>query len=306
LPRSLYLAAALSCLRLLAGGAVPAAAQEVETTDDLGRRLVLPDAPRRIVSLVPVVTEILFAVEADHLLVGRSAYADYPPEVRRIASVGDAIRPAAELVLERNPDLAILIGGSDNAAAVAEFDRLGIPSLAVVVNTLEDLGRTIARLGRLVGREREANVLWGRIQEELDEVQAAVKGRSKLSVYYDVAYPPIITAGGSSYLDTLIAIAGGRNIFGDLAAPSPTVSLEVIAFRDPDVIIHPVSGTSGRTLPPFQRPGWGSVRAVRSGSVVQVDADLLHRLGPRVGQAARALATVLHPGAFEAHGGGSP
>ena len=265
-------------------------------TDDAGRQIVLEAPPARIVSLVPAVTEILFSLGEGARLVGRSRFDDYPPEARQVPDVGDAIRPSVESVLLRRPDLVILIGGSDNSEAVREMERLEVPYVVVLFNTLDDLRANILRLGRIVGRDEAASRLWTGIERELDAVRTAVEGRPRPGVYYDVGYPPAFTVGAGSYLDALLTTAGGRNVFGDLTSPSPRVSLEAIIDRDPDVIVFPVSGGSPATPAGLQeRPGWENLRAVRSGAVVEVPAAIVHRLGPRVAEAARLLAVALHP-----------
>jgi len=268
----------------------------IRVQDDAGRVVHLDSVPGRIVSLVPVATEIIFALGESSLVAGRSRYDDYPPEAARIPSVGDALRPSVEAVLQRRPDLVIVVGGSDNAEAVRELERLGVPHLVLLFNSLEDLKRNVALLGSVVGRGEEAGRLWFSIEQELEQVRAAVAGKARPGVYYDVGYPPAFTVGSGSYLDDLLTTAGGRNVFGDLSSPSPRVSLEAIAARDPDVIVHPVTQTSetGSDLL-RERPGWSHLRAVRSGAVVEVPAEIVHRLGPRVGRAAKLLAVALHP-----------
>lgn len=290
-------AAALAVAAALLLTAASAAAQgEVRVTDDLGRAIRVPDPPVRIVSLVPAVTELLYALGAGDRLVGRSVWDDEPPAVLAVPSVGGALRADPERVLARRPDLVILYAGADNAGSVEQLARLGVPALAIRIDDLEDLDRNVLRLGRLLGREAEATALWDRVERDLASVRAATAGRARVSVYYDVAWPPAITIGAGSYLDDLIAIAGGRNVFGDLAAPSPRVALEAIVARDPDVILVPSGDAGAGAARPSERPGWHAVGAVARGDVKSVDAGLLHRLGPRVGEAARSLAAVLHPG----------
>ncbi len=270
-------------------------AQEVGVEDDLGRTVRLRTPPARIVSLVPSVTEILYALGAGDRLVGRSTWDDEPPDVRSVPSVGDALRPNAERVLARRPDLVILHAGPDNAGAAERLARLGAPVLAVRIDDLDDLDRTVTSLGRLLGREGEARALRDRVRSELEAVRSETAGLPPVSVYYDVAWPPAITIGGGSYLDDLITIAGGRNVFGDLPTASPQVALEAIVARDPDVIVVPGDEALAASPGPLGRPGWHAVGAVARGDLRRVDAGLLHRLGPRVGKAARALAAALHP-----------
>jgi len=275
--------------------AAPLCAQQAPSaTDDLGRFLQLNAPPTRIVSLVPAITELLYALGEGDRLVGRSVWDEQPVQVLEVPSVGDALRADAERVLSRNPDLVILYAGSDNARSVAQFEHLGVPALAIRIDDLADLRRNTLRLGMLLDRDERASELWAAIDRELESVSAATAGLEHPDVYYDIAWPPAITVGSGSYLDTLIAIAGGRNIFHDLGSPSPQVSLEAIVARSPDLVLLP-GGVGGGSVDPHQRPGWDVVAAVRDGNTRTVDADLLHRLGPRIGEAARSLARVLHP-----------
>jgi ABC-type Fe3+-hydroxamate transport system substrate-binding protein len=248
-----------------------------------------------------VATEILFGLGEGARVVGRSRFDDYPPEVLLVPDVGDAIRPSVETVLLKQPDLVILIGGSDNAQAVREMELLEVPFVVLLFNTLEDLKSNVTRLGRIVSRSDEALEMWTCIERDFASVRGAVNGKERPSVYYDVGYPPAFTVGAGSYLDSLISMAGGRNVFGDLVAPSPRVSLEAIIARDPDVIVYPLGGTGPtHAAGPEDRPGWENLRAVQRGSVLKVPSELLHRLGPRIGEAARVLAGALHPEAREA------
>jgi len=275
--------------------AAPVSAQKAPSvTDDLGRVLRLDAPPTRIVSLVPAITEVLYALGEGDRLVGRSVWDDQPEQVLEVPSVGDALRADAERVLARNPDLVILYAGSDNARSVEQFERLGVPALAIRVDDLADLRRNTLRLGALLDRDAEAVELWTSIEGELEAVRRATAGLGRPAVYYDIAWPPAITVGAGSYLDTLIAIAGGRNIFHDLNRPSPQVSLEAIVARSPEVVLLP-GGVGGGSVDPGRRPGWDAVAAVREGNIRIVDAGLLHRLGPRIGLAARSLAMALHP-----------
>ncbi len=295
----------LGALELLAsaGPAAPAVDGEarpgggidtIRVTDDLGRTLVLPAPATRIVSLVPAATEILFAIGAGDKLVGRTRFDVHPPEATAVPDVGDGVRPSAEVVLQRRPDAVILFAGPDNQATVAEFDRLGIPTLAMFHNSLEDLVRNTLRLGLLSGRSEAADELTAAIEAELARVGEATRNLAPKSVYYDLWPSPPITIGAGSYLDSLISLAGGRNIFSDLDAPSPQVSLEAIVVRDPDLVLIPVEAGVTQQRP-AERSGWQSIPAVREGRVAEVDASLVHRLGPRLGEAAAALAIAIHP-----------
>ncbi len=276
--------------------ATPSAPDTVVIRDDRDRALRVAAPPDRIVSLIPAVTEVLFALGADDRLVGRTRYGTHPSEARSVPSVGEGVRPSLEAVLARSPDVVILYAGVGNRRVLDRLEELGVPTLAFRHDGFADLERNVTRLGRLTGHRRRARALRRSIACQLDSVARAVGGRPRVRVYYEVWGDPPVTVGGGSYLDSLVSIAGGRNVFGELEAPSPTVGLEAIVARDPDLVVHARSRTGGAP-PPGERPGWEALEAVRSGRVRAIDGDLVHRLGPRVGRAAAELAATLHPSA---------
>lgn len=267
----------------------------IRLLDDRGRTLHLEAPARRIVSLVPSLTELLFAIGAGDRVVGRTRFDENPPEAADIPSVGDGIRPAAELVAARRPDLVVVYAGPDNRRTVAELERIGLPVMAVRHDRISDLEQNLLRLGRATGCREAATSLLERIRLGLEEVAMATRGLSVRRVYYDVWGDPPVTVGQGSFLDSLVSLAGGQNVFGDLPASSPQVSLEAIAVRRPDLILWPVSAGDGARSHPRTRPGWEAIEAVRRDAVREVDADLIHRLGPRVVDAAVALARAIHP-----------
>ena len=273
----------------------PRAGDTLSLEDDLGRTLRLTERPRRIVSLVPAATELLFALGAGDRLVGRTRYGEHPPAAREVPSVGRGLRPSLELVLERRPDLVVLFAGPETRATAARLEELGIPAVALRHNTFEDLRRNVVRLGRLTGRGGRAEGLLRGVECRLERVSEAVGGAGTPRVYYEVWSDPPVTVGAGSYLDSLLTVAGARNVFGDLRAPSPRVGLEAVAARDPDLVLVPRRSGSRRGARPARRPGWDVVAAVRDGRIRTVDGDLVHRLGPRIGEAARSLAASVHP-----------
>lgn len=319
-PGAAILAALL--LPLLAPPPLPAApdpgraagADTLALEDDLGRSVRLPGPPGRIVSLVPAATELLFALGAEGRLVGRTRYGVHPPAAREVPSVGRGLRPSLELVLERRPDLVLLFAGPETRRTAERLGDLGVPALALRHNTFGDLRRNVGRLGRLTDRAGTADRLLRRVDCELERVAGAVDGDRRPRVYYEVWSDPPVTVGAGSYLDSLLSVAGARNVFGDLRAPSPRVGVEAVAARDPDLVLVPRRSGTGGEARPARRPGWDVVPAVREGRVRTVEGDLVHRLGPRVGEAARALAAAVHPGreeelgslALDACGGSRP
>lgn len=280
--------AGLAVLALAAGACRPS------MPGDRSEGATSREPPRRIVSLIPAATEILFAIGAGDRLVGRTRWGVHPPEARSVPDVGDGVRPSIEAVLARDPDLVVLFEGPDTRAAAERLEALGVPTMSLRHNSIADLDRNIRRLGDAVGCPVSADRLAGRIHEDLAAIAESVGESPAPRVYYDVWPDPPMTVGRGSFLDSLITLAGGRNVFGDLEPPAPTVSLEAIVHRDPDLVIR--AAASSADPPLAVRPGWRAIPAVAEERIVAVDADLLGRLGPRVGDAARALAAAIHPG----------
>lgn len=281
-----------------ASPATPPGSDTIRIPDDRGDTLALAAPAERVVSLIPAATELFFALGAGDRLVGRTRYGTHPPGAREVPSVGEGIRPSAEAVVARRPDAVVVYAGQSNSGSIRRFEELGIPVLALEHNTIPQLMRNIERLGALAGRASAADSLAAAVREELRRVADAVAGRRRVPIYYDLWPDPPRTVGAGSYLDSLITVAGGRNVFGDLEGPSPRVSLEAVVERQPEVIVSPEGG-GGERLPPGERPGWGEIGAVKRGRVVSVDGTLVHRLGPRLGAAAARLAAALHPAAAD-------
>ncbi len=251
--------------------------------------------PQRIVSLIPTVTEILFDLGAGDRLVGRTRWGVYPPAARRIADVGDGVRPSLEAVLAREPDLVILYAGEANRESRERLERLGVPTLALRHDTLEDLRRNVLRLGEIVGCPDGGRALADRIARGLDAVSRATEGRPPIRVYYDAWADPPMTIGGGSFIDSLLTIAGGINVFGDLDPAAPRVSLEAIIDRDPQRILVSVAREALDRRPDLAlRHGWARIPAVAAGRISPLDRDIVSRLGPRVAEAAWSIAETLH------------
>jgi len=249
-----------------------------------------------VVSLIPAATEILFAIGAGDRVVGRTRWGTHPVGALDVPDVGDGVRPALEAILAQTPDLVILFAGADTEGARARLGELEVPTLSLRHNTVEDLAHNVTRIGDAVGCRKGARRLIEQIRQDLDAVSRATAGVPRTRVYYDVWADPPMTVGRGSFLDSLISIAGGINVFGDLSGAAPQIGLEAIVRRNPDLIVYPVSKIQGNaTTSPTERPGWSRVPAVDRGRVVRVDADLLGRLGPRLGDAALELAHAMRP-----------
>lgn len=271
----------------------PSPASATVPTDDFGEPLPRVANPQRIVSLSPATTELLFALGAGDRLVGRTRWDLYPDSARLVPDLGDGIRPSVEALLAARPDLVVLYASADNRAAARALAGSGVPVVALRMDRIADFTRVTTLLGSLVGETVRARTVVDSVSRTLARVREATSALAKPSVFLYAWGAPLITIGAGSYLSELVEIAGGRNVFDDLPAPSPQVSFEELLRRDPDVVLAgPV--TAGELA---RAPRWRALAAVRTGRVLAMDTLLVARPGVRLGEAAVSLARLLHPGA---------
>jgi iron complex transport system substrate-binding protein len=256
--------------------------------DDAGDTVRVAAPARRVVSLIPATTELLFALGAGGQLVGRTAWCDYPAEAAQVPNLGDGISPNLEAVLAAKPDLVILYNSAQNARVAARLRVLGIPALRYNTDALSDVGRVARILGPLTGHAREADSVAGALETAL-AAATTVPGPDAPDVLLLVWEQPPMTVGRGSFLSELVERAGGRNLFADVSASAGTVSIEAIAVRDPDLILTTADGPSGFV----DRPEWQAVPAVRGRRFLKVTGSEFSRPGPRTPAAVRELRTML-------------
>ena len=282
-----------ACAREGAVARIPADNTSIPSADDDGRAIERRTTPARIVSLNPTTTEILFALGAGPRLVGRTHWDVWPDSARLVPDLGNGIQPNIEAILGAKPDLVILYASADNRPAAERLRAMGIPAYAFRVDRIADFRRVTLALGALLGDSARARQVVDSVQRTLDRVRAATAPLPRPSVVLPMFDNPLYVIGGGSYLSELVAIAGGRNVYDSLAAPSPQVSLEDVLRRAPQVIlVGPV--TRDHML---ADPRWRVLPAVSAGRVLTLDTNLVLRPGVRLGEAAVSLAGLLHPGA---------
>lgn len=259
--------------------------------DDAGDTLRLAGPAARVVSLSPATTELLFAIGAGDRLVGRTRWCDYPAAALAVPSVGDGLPPNIEAVLAQRPDLVLLYRSAQNAPALERFRAAGIGTLQLGFDHLADVARIARLLGPVLGARRGADSLAAAFASALAADSARLGQRpgptpSVLLLAWD---QPPIAIGAGSFQSEILTLAGGRNLFSDLAAPSAPVSIEAIAARDPDLIL--VGDTGVPSL--AGRPEWRTVRAVRERRFVRLGVGAFGRPSPRAPEVVAALRAAL-------------
>lgn len=284
LPYALPLAAGL----LVACAPAAPAGGRLFAVDDAGDTVRLTAPARRIVSLSPFTTELLFSIGAGDRVVGRTHWCDWPAEARAVPDVGDAMPPNAEAVLARAPDLVLLYRSATNEAAAARFRAAGVAVFVAEMDHLRDVPRLARILGPLVERAQAAESLATSYERALESATVADTGHRPSVLILAWDQPPI-AIGAGSFQSELLERAGGRNLFADLSAPSGPVSLEAIAARNPDVILLSDTGT-----PHFaQRPEWQAVPAVRARRFLHLPDPAFGRPSPRSPEVLRELVELM-------------
>jgi iron complex transport system substrate-binding protein len=283
--------------------ALPSPDPSLDLTDGLGRSVSLPGPAQTVVSLAPSNTEILFAVGAGAQVVGRDMFSDYPAEALAVQDIGGSMGEYdLEAIVALQPDLVLAQAGGFNPpeliAALEELDLTvyALPNPA----TLEEMFANLETVGTLTGHAQEAAGLVASLQARLAAVDAAVAPLSaRPSVYYelDASNPAApYTAGPGSFVDLLIARAGGSNIGAELEGQWATISVEQLLVADPAIILLGDAAYGETPEKVAARPGWETLSAVQTGQIHAFDDNLVSRPGPRLVDGLEAFVRLLHPG----------
>ncbi len=263
--------------------------------DDLDRKLYLAKPPKRIVSLAPSITEILFAIGAENELVGVTDFCNFPPAALEKPKVGYS-HPNLEVLVALEPQLVLAPPSFLRADLLAKLEQLKIPTFVMESKTVEGIFGHIQMLGRMVGRASEANAYTAVMRKEIAVLTKQVEGHPRPTLLYVLNSEPLITVGPGSFIHHLIELAGGRNAAERANAPYPRLTMEEVLMQNPDILLFPIGEYEG--IPQAEQDRWkrwDSIRAVQEGKIFQIQSDLLNRPGPRVIEGLRQLVTLLHP-----------
>jgi iron complex transport system substrate-binding protein len=277
---------------------LPAAAKMVE--DQVGRQMRVPDDPRRIVSLAPSITEIIFALGQRARLIGVTQYSNYPAEAAALPKVGSYVRLDLERIVALNPDLCIAIKDGNPKETIDRLQSLDIPVFAVNPHNLESMLQTIQKIGGILNASQKATTLVTDMRSRIQQVAILVsKTAHQPRVFIQIGISPIVSAGSNTFIDELINRAGGINV---AAGPSayPHFSREQVLALAPDVLIITSMARSGGYEK--AKADWSRLAdmpAVRQKRIHTVDSDLFDRPSPRLLEALEILTRLLHPELFK-------
>jgi iron complex transport system substrate-binding protein len=263
--------------------------------------------PKRIVSLSPSITEIIYGLGAWDKVVGVTLYSDFPPEAKDLPKVGGWVDPNLEAILAQEPDLVIMI--DDQYTIFGDkIRKLGLNTLSVESNdSVKDILDSIVQIGKALGKEEEAESLSETVESTLEEIRAKTRNVPPRRVLFVIGRNPgtledIYVVGKTSFMNEMIMLAGGENVV-EIERLAIRISKEAILSLDPDVIIeinHERTDKKDEVIEDWS--GLKEAPAVRNGEVHVVSSTVLIHPSQRIAEGTRILAKILHPEIFEKYG----
>lgn len=269
---------AFGMLFLLSAASVMAA---VTVTDDSGRELTLPRPARRIISLAPHVTELLFAAGAGEFIVGAVEYSYYPEQAKRIPRVGNNLQLDLERIVALKPDLIVVWLHGNAQRQLDMLLKLGIPVFYNEPHRLHDIARSLERFGRLAGTDAAAQSAARAFSARESDLRARYAGRPPVRVFYQVWDRPLMTINGNQIINDVIALCGGQNVFADLKPLVPPVSIEAVLDADPEAIVTAIVDPNVQSGLEIWKQ-WPHLTATARNNFMFIPADLITRHTPRI------------------------
>jgi iron complex transport system substrate-binding protein len=274
--------------------------QERLVTDEIGRKVKVPLAPRRIVSLAPNITEILFSLGLDNEIAGVTDFCDYPEAALRKPRIGGYINPSLEKIILLKPDLILGIKEGSRKETLQSLVELGFSVYVIDPKGVEGAMKTLKNIGEVVGRREEATKIERTMAGKKEHLVSLTELLPRPRVYFQVGGGSMVTVGKGTLADDLIRLAGGTSISGDESMSYPLYSIEMILSKAPEIIM--VSSMEGKKDDSTAMQKWQqlkSIPAVRRGAIHVVNSNLVDRPTPRIIEGLEALVRIIHPEALE-------
>ncbi|WP_430351116.1 ABC transporter substrate-binding protein [Thermoanaerobacterium thermosaccharolyticum] len=268
----------------------------LKITDFMGRQVTIKKEPKRIVSLSPSTTELIYAIGAGKDVVGVTNYDNYPPEVKSVAKVGGYEGPNIEAILAQKPDIVFAsnLSGKDQ---METLQKSGIPVVVLEAQNINQIYDSIKILGEIIGNVEKGNEIINKMKDKIKEINYKVKDLPKVNVFYVVDTNGNWTAGKGTFIDELITLAGGNNVASD-ANGWAQYSMEKLMQKNPDVIITSQHATNANNIK--NMPGYKDTKAAKDGKIFIIsNDDIITKPSNRIVLGLEEIAKDLHPEAFK-------
>jgi len=265
-------------------------------TDEAGRKISIPEQPRRIVSLAPGITEILFALNLDDRIAGVTGFCNWPQKAEKKPKIGGFTNPSIEKIVSLKPDLIIATADGNRPETIRQLEKIGLTVYVTNPVDTEGILRSIVHMGEITGQNEEACRLNADLQKRLDAVTTRIRDRKKPRVFFQIGMEPVITVGKHTLISDVIERAGGINIAEKDTARYPRYSAEGVMAGAPDILLFApmANDREFKKVKQYweQYPG---IPAVKNKQIYPMNTDLIGRASPRIIDAIEQAAKILHP-----------
>ncbi len=273
--------------------------QERTVTDEIGRKVKISDPPKRIISLAPSITEILFALHLNEEIIGVTDYCDFPAAASNKPKVGGFINPSIEKIVSLKPDLIVGTRDGNLMETIHRLSDLGFSVYLINPKSFNGIMKAIHHIGEMVGREEESRKIIGNMILKKEDIVTRTKSFPRPKVFFQIGYAPIITVGKGTLADDLIRLAGGRSISENESLNYPLYSIETILSKAPEIIIMSSMESKRDYLNLVKMwQHWKSIPAVKMNAIYVIDSNLVDRPTPRIVEGLEAMARMIHPEAM--------
>ena len=280
---------------------------DITFSDARNKSITLRHSAIKIVSLLPSITEYLFELDRGHLLIGRSDWCRYPAEALEVEVVGGLDKAVDERLVALKPD-AVLVSKMMRDEQVQHLESLGLTVIVFDHQNWDTVLRDLEMLGKILGAEGDIKTLTSWLERKRQSVQdelESLENSTPVSAAVLYSLKPLYTAGAGTFVDELITLCGGSNVASDLSSPWPTLSMEGLLQKQPDVLLVSTEAAPVGELPDNIQalatdPVWSQLAAIQNNRVYILDGDTLAVPGPRQVVALAQIAAALHPELFEA------
>jgi len=278
---------------------IPVQGQEGIFKDETGRKVRIPDSPKRIVSMAPSLTEILFTLGLREEIVGVTDFCDYPEAALTKQRIGGFVNPSIEKIVSLKPDLIFGIKDGNRLDTVRRLSDLGFSVYVVDPTGFDGVVKTIKNIGEVVRRREKSTEIVRKITKKKEAVVRLTQSLPRPKVFFQVGYSPIVTVGRGSLGDDLIRLAGGRSISENESGSYPVYGVETILSKAPEVIILSSMDSRRDYLNLMKMwQSWKELPAVKINAIYVIDSNLVDRPTPRIVEGLETLAKMIHPEAF--------
>ncbi len=269
-------------------------------TDQLGRVMVLPDNPVRIISLIPSITEIVFELGQGKRIIGVTQYSDFPEEVKKLSRVGSYVNLDLERIIALKPDLCLATRDGNPREEVLAIASMGIPVYVVNPRDLTSVMDTVLEIGNILNVKDDAEKLVKGLRNRVARVDALVsKTKLRPRVFFQIGVAPIVSVGSNTYIHELIVRAGGKNV-AEGPVSYPRFSSEQVLVLSPEIMII-TSMERGQVFEEVKEEWsrWKTIPAVKNNRITLVDSNILDRPTPRMVDGLELLVEIIHPEIFD-------